>query len=509
MSDNAPIAFISYSRHDSEFVMRLASDLKKAGASVWLDQLDISPGQRWDRAVEGALETSPALLVVLSASSVDSMNVMDEVSFALEKKKTVVPILMEDCPIPFRLRRIQHVDFRRDYARGLTALLIHLGVSSPEHPPAPAPSELDAAAEAAELKRKADAERQAHEEAERQAHEEAERKAHEEADRKAREEAERRIREQAELQAQAAHLREALSNLEPPPPPAPTWPTPTPVPPPFSSPVTPPYASPVTPPPPAPYTYPAPFYTTPPAPGPLPPRRGPFAWRNIPPSQRKVYLIVGSLILLAVVGLWIGHIYSANIAKQKADALAMEAEAEKLWNQGSYTDAFPLAKGACDAGVADGCDYEGVMYQNGTGVTQDNSQAVALYRQACDGNSMAGCRDLGYMYRTGTGITEDDSQAFSLYSKACDGGNAAGCRGLGFLYENGTGVAQNNTQAVAFYTKACDGGDPEGCSNLGGMYWNGSGVAQNHPEALVCYRKACDGKYQPACTFLTQQGQSN
>jgi hypothetical protein len=495
VSSNGPLAFISYSRHDSEFVMRLASDLKKAGAGVWLDQLDISPGQRWDRAVEGALESSPALLVVLSASSVDSMNVMDEVSFALEKKKAVVPILMEDCPIPFRLRRIQHVDFRRDYSRGLSALLVHLGVSSPEHPAPPEPAEPDPAADTAEANRRADAEQAAHEEAERKAHEEAERQAHEAAEQKAREEAERK----AQLEAEAAHLREALAHLEPPLPPPPSWPPSPPV-------VPPPYASPV--PPPPPYNYQAPIYPPPPAPVPYP-KPGPFAWRNLSPSQRRNYLIIAGLVVVLVAGLWITHVYNANVAKQKADALAMEAEAEKLYNQGSFTDAFPLAKGACDAGVPAGCDYEGIMYANGSGVAQDNSQAVALYRQSCDGNDMSGCRDLGYMYRTGTGIAVDYSQALTLYRRACDGGNAAGCRGLGYLYENGNGVTKDYTQAVAFYTKACDGGDAEGCSNLGAMYWNGNGVTQNRPEALVCYRKACDGKYQDACTFLNSQGSSS
>lgn len=33
--------FISYSRVNSEFVVRLAKDLKAAGFDVWLDQLDI------------------------------------------------------------------------------------------------------------------------------------------------------------------------------------------------------------------------------------------------------------------------------------------------------------------------------------------------------------------------------------------------------------------------------------------------------------------------------------
>ena len=47
--------FISYSRDDSEFDLRLAQDLKAAGANVWLDQLDIKPGRPWDNAIEDAL----------------------------------------------------------------------------------------------------------------------------------------------------------------------------------------------------------------------------------------------------------------------------------------------------------------------------------------------------------------------------------------------------------------------------------------------------------------------
>src|ERR1700722_13504734 len=67
-----PAAFISYSREDSEFALRLAEDLKAAGASVWLDQLDIEPGRPWDSAVEQALIDAPKMLLVLSPSSAKS-----------------------------------------------------------------------------------------------------------------------------------------------------------------------------------------------------------------------------------------------------------------------------------------------------------------------------------------------------------------------------------------------------------------------------------------------------
>lgn len=102
--------------------MNLAKNLREAGANVWLDQLDIQAGSRWDSSIETALKSSQTLLVVLSKRSVESQNVMDEVSFALEEGKTVVPVLFESCEIPFRLRRLQFADFTGDHKKGIVTL---------------------------------------------------------------------------------------------------------------------------------------------------------------------------------------------------------------------------------------------------------------------------------------------------------------------------------------------------------------------------------------------------
>ena len=131
MAAEPQTAFFSYSRDDSEFALRLAGDLKAAGAVVWIDQLDIDPGQRWDRAVEDALNNCPRMLVILSPASVNSDNVRDEISFALRKQKTVIPVLHLDCDIPLRLERHNQIDFRTDYSRGLRTLLKALGVEQP------------------------------------------------------------------------------------------------------------------------------------------------------------------------------------------------------------------------------------------------------------------------------------------------------------------------------------------------------------------------------------------
>jgi hypothetical protein len=137
MSDNR--TFVSYSRADSEFALKLASDLRAGGADVWLDQLDIAAGSRWDDAVEDALRRCSRVLVVLSPKAVASQNVLDEVSFAIGEHKTVVPVLVETCAIPLRLHRLQHVDFTRGYDAGLTRLLATLGVERAAPPPPSSP----------------------------------------------------------------------------------------------------------------------------------------------------------------------------------------------------------------------------------------------------------------------------------------------------------------------------------------------------------------------------------
>src|SRR5262245_53749235 len=92
--------FVSYARSDGDFALQLARDLKLAGLAAWIDQIDIPPGDRWDAAIEKALRQSECVVVVLSRASVQSANVMDEVSFALDEQKRVLPVLIEECPIP-------------------------------------------------------------------------------------------------------------------------------------------------------------------------------------------------------------------------------------------------------------------------------------------------------------------------------------------------------------------------------------------------------------------------
>ncbi len=68
------------------------------------------------------------LVVILSPASVESRNVMDEVAFALEEGKAIIPVVHKDCRIPFRLRRLQYVDFKSDHSAALKSLVSALEV---------------------------------------------------------------------------------------------------------------------------------------------------------------------------------------------------------------------------------------------------------------------------------------------------------------------------------------------------------------------------------------------
>lgn len=114
--------FISYARADAATALRIAKHLRDGGIDLWLDQLDIPPGKRWDREVEAALKACPGFVVLLSPTAVDSDNVLDEVGFALDHSKEIVPVLIAACDVPLRLRRLHYIDLVAGEASGLSRL---------------------------------------------------------------------------------------------------------------------------------------------------------------------------------------------------------------------------------------------------------------------------------------------------------------------------------------------------------------------------------------------------
>lgn len=117
------VAFISYSRANSDFATRLTEDLKAAGHDIWFDQFNIPTGSRWDDEIEKALRSCAVFLLILSPASMQSQNVKDEVGYAIDAGKHILPVMIEPCDIPFRLRRFQFVNFiDRSYEESLAEI---------------------------------------------------------------------------------------------------------------------------------------------------------------------------------------------------------------------------------------------------------------------------------------------------------------------------------------------------------------------------------------------------
>src|SRR6266849_4140829 len=120
--------FISYTHSDKQFAHKLAAQLVKHNAHVWVDTWELNVGDSILNKVQEAIQASSALLVVLSKASVASEWCKKELSAGLmreldEKRVVVLPVLVEDCEIPVFLREKMYADFRMDFKSGLKALV--------------------------------------------------------------------------------------------------------------------------------------------------------------------------------------------------------------------------------------------------------------------------------------------------------------------------------------------------------------------------------------------------
>ena len=116
-------AFISYSSKDYAIAESIGRFFQLSGLSIWIDQWNIEPSSEWDREIQKGLDRCWCMLLILSPRSVNAKNVMDEVSYALERSIPVFPLLIENCDIPYRLKRIQYTKLQEDVGSSLEELV--------------------------------------------------------------------------------------------------------------------------------------------------------------------------------------------------------------------------------------------------------------------------------------------------------------------------------------------------------------------------------------------------
>ena len=92
--------FLSYSRHDSGVVDRMAGKIGQAGYPIWIDRTGIRGGAQWRNAIVEAIEASDVFIIFLSPNSVQSDNVRKELDLAEASKRKILPVSIASVTIP-------------------------------------------------------------------------------------------------------------------------------------------------------------------------------------------------------------------------------------------------------------------------------------------------------------------------------------------------------------------------------------------------------------------------
>jgi hypothetical protein len=128
--------FLCHSSNDKPAVRELYKQLKaEPWIQPWLDEEEIYPGADWNFEIEKAVEASDAILVCLTNGSITKEGyiqrelrvVLDFADYKPEGTLYIIPVRLEECEPPRRLRKWQYADyFAGQRERAFQRLLVSL-----------------------------------------------------------------------------------------------------------------------------------------------------------------------------------------------------------------------------------------------------------------------------------------------------------------------------------------------------------------------------------------------
>lgn len=114
--------FVSYSTEDCAFVDEMVRALELLGRRCWIAHRDIPPGvPSWAEPIVTAIASSRLVLVLLTAHSIPSVEVMREVTLAADEKIPLLPVSLDATPLSPGLRYFFVAGQRLDLARSTPA----------------------------------------------------------------------------------------------------------------------------------------------------------------------------------------------------------------------------------------------------------------------------------------------------------------------------------------------------------------------------------------------------
>lgn len=220
------------------------------------------------------------------------------------------------------------------------------------------------------------------------------------------------------------------------------------------------------------------------------------------------------------------------------DASSQLNQANILYDEKKFPEAFALYKTLADQGNVTACRCIGAMYYQGEGVEKDYTQAIKYNRLAPEDMFAQGMLGPAYIYGYGVDVdikegirwltlgANQDSvftqaanqcrvwiqhmlgnvfetrfmqpnypESIKWYAKASDQGYIPSTYKLGHYHYRGLGVPKDYTKAIELYKICGAAGDSHACGDVGHMYHHGHGVAKDDHEALIWLRRALPGHH--------------
>jgi hypothetical protein len=92
--------FVAYAREDSEVVAPLLHSAQMEGYRFWVDHVSLVPGEHWAGDIIAAIRGSHGVIVFCSRESMASSDVYREVAAAARFDKPIMPVRLDEAPIP-------------------------------------------------------------------------------------------------------------------------------------------------------------------------------------------------------------------------------------------------------------------------------------------------------------------------------------------------------------------------------------------------------------------------
>ncbi len=111
MTINEPYFFVSYSHRDADIVHEIVAGLQARGVKVWMD-IDLMPGENWQRSITQALSGATGLIVFVSAAGMAPDWVGRELTaVAASEESFIIPVILERVPnLPHAISSRQWID---------------------------------------------------------------------------------------------------------------------------------------------------------------------------------------------------------------------------------------------------------------------------------------------------------------------------------------------------------------------------------------------------------------